>query len=91
MHAQKWRTVQDEICKVEGMLEELGMRLQEDVKKMPEAEKTQLCKKEEFFWKEKNILRQREVLLMQSGHHNNMVQQIGQGNSSSGDVPWPQL
>jgi hypothetical protein len=34
---------------------------------------------------------QREVLLMQSGHHNNMVQQIGQGNSSSGDVPWPQL
>ncbi len=48
--------VQDEICKVEGMLEELGMRLQEDVKKMPEVEKTQLCKKEEFFWKEKNML-----------------------------------
>jgi hypothetical protein len=36
-------------------------------------------------------VRQRELLLMQSGHHNNMVQQIGQGNSSSGDVPWSQL
>ncbi len=83
--------MQDEICKVEGMLEELGMWLQEDVKKMPKAEKTHLCKKEEFFWKEKNMVRQRELLLMQSGHHNNMVQQIGQGNSSSGDVPWSQL
>lgn len=64
----------------------VARRCKED--QMPKAEKTQLCKKEEFFWKEKNMLRQRELLLMQSGHHNNMVQQIGQGNSSSGDVPW---
>jgi hypothetical protein len=32
-----------------------------------------------------------ELLLLQCGQCNSMMQQIGQGNPSSGDVAWPQL
>ncbi len=88
MHAQKWRIVQDEICKVEGMLEELGMRLQEDAW----GRKDTIVQEGRVFLEgEKHVVTKGTPLLMQSGHHNNMVQQIGQGNSSSGDVPWSQL
>jgi len=86
--------VQDEIRKVEGELEELRKRLQEDAEKMLEAEKTHLWKKEELLMKEKELLRQKELLLMQSaatvviqhpGHVVVQQQQTGQGNPFSGD------
>jgi hypothetical protein len=72
--------VQDEIRKVQGELEELRKRLQEEV---PEAERAHLWKKEELLMKEKEQLRQKELLLMQSGQNSTaLVQQTGHNNNS---------
>ncbi len=72
--------VQDEIHKVQGELEELRKRLQEEV---PEAERAHLWKKEELLMKEKEQLRQKELLLMQSGQNSTaLVQQAGHNNNS---------
>jgi len=73
--------VQDEIRKVQGELEELRKRLQEEV---PEAERAHLWKKEELLMKEKEQLRQKELLLMQSGQNSTaLVQQAGHNNNNS--------
>ncbi len=61
--------VQDEVCKVAGELEELSKRLQKE-EDMPAAEKTRLWKTEDFLQQTALQLGQKELLLMQSGHHN---------------------
>ncbi len=72
--------VQDEIRKVQGELEELRKRLQEEV---PEAERAHLWKKEGLLMKKKEQLRQKELLLMQSGQNSTaLVQQVGHNNNS---------
>jgi hypothetical protein len=66
--------VQDGILKVQGELEELRKRLQEE---MPEAERAHLWKKEELLMREKEflmkekelLLREKELLLVQSGQN----------------------
>ncbi len=61
--------VQDEVCKVAGELEELSKRLQLE-EDMPAAEKTRLWKTEDFLQQTALQLGQKELLLMQPGHHN---------------------
>ncbi len=61
--------VQDEVCKVAGELEELSKRLQLE-EDMPAAEKTRLWKTEDFLQQTALQLGQKELLPMQSGHHN---------------------
>jgi hypothetical protein len=76
--AHLWK--QDEIWKVQGELEELRKRLQEEV---PEAERAHLWKKEDLLMKKKEQLRQKELLLMQSGQNSTaLVQQVGHNNNS---------
>ncbi|CAK9190719.1 unnamed protein product [Sphagnum troendelagicum] len=79
--------VQDEIRKVQGELEELRKRLQEEV---PEAERAHLWKKEELLMKEKEQLRQKELLLMQSGQNSTaLVQQAGHNNNNNSLIQQP--
>jgi hypothetical protein len=63
--------VQEEIRKVQGELEEVRKRLQEEV---PEPERMHLWKKEELLMKEKEQLRQKELLLMQAGQSTALIQ-----------------
>ncbi|CAM6048154.1 unnamed protein product [Sphagnum compactum] len=58
--------VQDEIRKVQGELEELRKRLQEE---MPEAERAHLWREKELLMKKEEQLREEKLLLMQSGQN----------------------
>jgi hypothetical protein len=61
----------EEIRTVQGELEEVRKRLQEEV---PEPERMHLWKKEELLMKEKEQLRQKELLLMQAGQSTALIQ-----------------
>ncbi|CAM6074883.1 unnamed protein product [Sphagnum tenellum] len=75
--------VQDGILKVQGELEELRKRLQEE---MPEAERAHLWKKEELLMKKEDKLmkkedklRKKELLLVQSGQNSTALLQDRSG------------